>query len=71
MNINLIYFSGILLRLIFVMLYFAYGQESRNLCFYDSVPFKKITTTYDILIPFSSTNLQFLSLMKFQYQLIL
>lgn len=56
MNVNLIYFSGILLILIFVIPYFAYGQESRNLCFDNSVPFKKITTTYDILIPFSSTN---------------
>ena len=53
---RLICFSGFSLLLIFLIPYFAYGQESLNTCFDNSVPFKKITTTYDILIPFSSTN---------------
>ena len=42
--------------LIFVIPFFAFSQESKDICFDTSVPFKEITTTYDILIPFSSTD---------------
>jgi plastocyanin len=41
--------------LIFVIPFFVYAQ-STDICFDSSVSFKEITTTYDILIPFSSTN---------------
>jgi plastocyanin len=41
---------------ILVIPLFSFGQESKDICFDTSAPFKEITTTYDILIPFSSTD---------------
>ena len=58
MNIKSIYVSsGIILILIILIPYIAYGQDSQDMCFDVSVSMKEITTTYDILIPFSTTNI--------------
>lgn len=55
MNIEPIYFGGVgILLLIILIPYLAYSQ-SQNTCL--DVSFKEITTTYDILIPFSTTNI--------------
>lgn len=58
MGIRLFAFSALSLFLSIILIpCLSYGQESLEPCFDYAWSFKEITTTYDIIIPFSTTNI--------------